>query len=42
VFFEKKKRSSSENLIKPPNSNYLRWALKIPRQAECKNRSRRV
>ncbi|XP_051538058.1 mitogen-activated protein kinase kinase kinase 15-like isoform X1 [Myxocyprinus asiaticus] len=23
VFFEKKKRSGSENLIKPPNSNYL-------------------
>uniref|UniRef100_A0A673MIC0 mitogen-activated protein kinase kinase kinase n=1 Tax=Sinocyclocheilus rhinocerous TaxID=307959 RepID=A0A673MIC0_9TELE len=23
VFFEKKKRSSSENLIKPPNSNFL-------------------
>lgn len=24
VFFEKKKRSASENLIKPPSSNYLR------------------
>lgn len=33
VFFEKKKRSSSENLIKPPNSNFLRWAQKIPRQS---------
>lgn len=33
VFFEKKKRSSSENLIKPPSSNFLRWAQKIPRQS---------
>ncbi len=26
VFFEKKKRSGSENLLKPLNSNFLRWA----------------
>ena len=25
VFFQKKKNSGSENLLKPPNSNYLRW-----------------
>lgn len=24
VFFQKKKNSGSENLLKPPNSNYLR------------------
>lgn len=29
VFFEKKKRSGSENLIKPLNSNFLRWAQKM-------------
>lgn len=25
IFFQKKKNSGSENLLKPPNSNYLRW-----------------
>lgn len=30
VFFQKKKSSGSENLLKPPNSNYLRSELSRP------------
>lgn len=35
VFFQKKKSSGSENLLKPPNSNYLRSARSCATVQEC-------
>lgn len=35
VFFQKKKSSGSENLLKPPNSNYLRCVFSKDQVKSC-------